>query len=231
MCGRYTLIRLSEFTDLFPWIRGPDAAVPPRYNIAPMQPVAAVANVVNDGKHFVDWYQWGLVPSWAKDTSIASKMINARAETVAEKPSYKAALRRRRCAIPASGFYEWKSLDGRTKQPMYVTMADEKPFAFAGLWEVWEGPTGDHALATCTVLTTKPNELMESIHDRMPVILDGDAMRQWLTPGELDPADLLPLLRPFAAEQMLARPVSRAVNHVKNDLPECVVPVESETLF
>src|SRR2546430_6638776 len=135
MCGRYTLIKLSDFTDMFPWIRPADHEPPARYNIAPTQPIAAVAN---DGKSKIEFFHWGLIPSWAKDPSIGSRMINARAETLATKPAFRAALKRRRCLIPASGFYEWQKLsDGKTKQPMYIRMKSHKPFAFAGLWEMW----------------------------------------------------------------------------------------------
>jgi putative SOS response-associated peptidase YedK len=136
MCGRYTLIKLADFINIFPWIHLPDELPPPRFNIAPTQPIAAVPN---NGKDKVDYFHWGLIPSWAKDPSIGSRMINARAETLAEKPAFRNALKRRRCLIPADGFYEWKKLpDGKTKQPMYIRMRSGQPFAFAGLWEFWQ---------------------------------------------------------------------------------------------
>jgi putative SOS response-associated peptidase YedK len=217
MCGRYTLISLSEFTDLFPWIRGPDGAVPPRYNIAPTQPVIAVANKPDP---HADHFYWGLVPHWAKDPSIGSKMINARAETVADKPSFRNPLRRRRCVIPASGFYEWKlNDDGKTKTPMYITVDQGKPFAFAGLWDHWGDDKGNE-LTSCTIITTTPNALMEQIHNRMPVILDEPAMRRWLDPAEQPAERMLELLNPFDPARMQARAVSRAVNNPRNDRPD-----------
>src|SRR5438128_1258637 len=162
MCGRYTLIRLADFIDVFPWIHLPDQAMTPRYNIAPSQPILAVPN---DGRNRMEEFQWGLVPAWAKDPSIGNKMINARAESLATKPAFRTAFRRRRCIIPADGFYEWrKEADGKTKTPMYVRMKSRKPFAFAGLWDVWRPPDGSE-LPTCTIITGEPNELLKSIHD------------------------------------------------------------------
>ena len=228
MCGRYTLIRLADFTDMFPWIRSPLEMPPPRYNIAPTQPIAVIAN---DGKNQIDYVHWGLIPSWAKDPSIGSRMINARVETLAEKPAFRAALKRRRCLIPASGFYEWrKSGDGKTKTPMYIRMKSGKPFAFAGLWETWHSVDGSE-LRSCTIITGTPNELIAPIHDRMAVILAPDSYRKWLTAGELAQEELMPLLKPYDAREMEAFPVSRSVNIPKNDLPSCIEPVASEELF
>jgi putative SOS response-associated peptidase YedK len=219
MCGRYTLIRLAEFLDVFPWIGAPDQPARPRYNIAPSQPILAVAN---DGKNKLQMFQWGLVPSWAKDPSIGNKMINARAETLAAKPAYRAAFRRRRCAIPADGFYEWrKEPDGKTKTPMYIRRRDHQPFAFAGLWEIWHSDDGTE-LPTCTIITGPPNELMKSIHDRMPAILSPDAMKRWLDPKERPPEELISLLGIYPDDEMEANPVSRAVNNPRVDSPECV---------
>ncbi len=228
MCGRYTLIRLADFTDMFPWIRMPLESPPARYNIAPTQPVAIVAN---DGKNQVQFVHWGLIPSWAKDMSIGSRMINARAETLAEKPAFRAALKRRRCLVPASGFYEWKkSGDGKTKTPMYIRMKNQKPFAFAGLWETWHSPDGSE-LRSCTIITGVPNEVLAPIHDRMAVILRPESYRMWLTAGELAQEQMMPLLAPYDASEMEAFPVSRAVNSPKNDLPSCIESVASEELF
>ena len=219
MCGRYTLIKLADFLDVFPWIGPPDQPAPARYNIAPSQPILAVPN---DGKNKLELFQWGLVPSWAKDPSIGNKMINARAESLATKPAYRSAFKRRRCVIPADGFYEWrKESDGKTKTPMYIRRRDHKPFAFAGLWELWRSDDGTE-LPTCTIVTGEPNELVKPIHDRMPVILTAEAMRRWLEPAELPPEELMELRVPYPADQMQATPVGRAVNSPRNDSPDCI---------
>lgn len=225
MCGRYTLIRLADFTDMFPWIRGPAVEVPARYNIAPSQPVAVVPN---DGKSRIDFFNWGLIPSWAKDPSIGNRMINARAETLDAKPAFRNALRRRRCLVPASGFYEWrKNPDGKTKTPMYIRLKGAKPFAFAGLWEVWHSSDGSE-IRSCTIITGQPNELITPIHDRMAVILKEQDYARWLTPGELGPEATMPILAPYPADQMEAIEVSRTVHSPKNDIPECIEPITSE---
>lgn len=192
-----------------------------RYNVAPMQDVPVVWN---QPEPCLGLARWGLVPFWAKDPSIGSRMINARAETIAEKPAFRAALRQRRCLLPADGFYEWRRVEGtEAKVPTYVRLADGSPFAFAGLWESWKQPDGGR-LHTCTIITTEPNELMRTIHDRMPVILPESGMKQWMQPDVTDPAALLRLLRPFPADRMEAYPVSRRVNHPSNDGPDLVVP-------
>src|SRR3712207_4405999 len=191
MCGRYTLINLASLTQAFPWITFPPGDDVSRYNIAPTQPILAVAN--NRADRF-EHFHWGLIPSWAKDPSIGNRMINARAETLAERPAFRTALRRRRCLVPADGLYEWrKEPDGKTKTPMYVRMKGGRPFAFAGLWDVWHAPDGS-ALPSCTLVTTAPNGLMATIHDRMPVILPESAYARWLEPKERDPAELAALL-------------------------------------
>jgi putative SOS response-associated peptidase YedK len=225
MCGRYTLIRLADFTDMFPWIRPPDHAPPARFNIAPTQGVAVVAN---DGKQQIDFFRWGLIPFWAKDESIGSKMINARAETLVTKPAFRTALKRRRCIIPASGFYEWrKSADGKTRTPMYIRMKDRKPFAFAGLWETWHTSDGS-ALPTCTIITALPNELVANIHNRMAVILPPEQYQNWLDPKEVDGVEFAKLLQPYPAELMEAFTVSRAVNSPANDNTALIDPSEPE---
>jgi len=223
MCGRFTLIRLADFTDLFPWIVSPEAAPGARYNIAPGQAVAAVAN---HERPKVEFYQWGLIPSWAKDPSIGQRMINARAETLAQKPAFRTALRRRRCLIPADGFYEWRRNRDGSKAPVYIRMASGRPFGFAGLWDEWHGPDGSVA-PSCTIITTTPNELVRGIHDRMPVILMEDVYRQWLEPGEKAAEEMAGLLLPYPAGQMTAVEVSRAVNNPKNDSAECIKEVGS----
>src|SRR5688500_11967104 len=209
MCGRYTLVKLNELLLRFPNIL-PPTGIAPRYNIAPTQPVLVIPN--NHPDRF-ELFHWGLIPSWAKDTAIGNRMINARAETLAEKPSFRTALKRRRCLLPADGFYEWrKEPDGKTKTPIYIRLKSGEPFMFAGLWDEWHSPDGS-VLPSCAVITTRPNELMASIHDRMPVILSKDELRQWLDPAEQEPERLTALLKPFPAERMEAFPVSRTVNN------------------
>jgi putative SOS response-associated peptidase YedK len=158
-------------------------------------------------------------------------MINARAETLADKPAFRTALRRRRCLLPADGFYEWRrEPDGKTKTPMYIRLKGGEPFAFAGLWDVWHAPDGS-TVPSCTVVTGPPNPLVQSIHDRMPIILPRDRYEQWLDPKEQDAAAMADLLRPFPADAMEAYPVSRTVNSPKNDVAACVAPIASEGLF
>lgn len=221
MCGRYTLIRLSDFTDMFPWIHLPDELPPPRYNIAPTQPVAVVPN---DGSNKLDFYHWGLIPYWAKDKSVGNRMINARAETLASKPAFRDALKRRRCLIPTSGFYEWrKSPDGKTKQPMYIRMRGGKPFAFAGLWEKWRDESGN-TVPSATVITTDPNLLMRDIHDRMPVIIQPEHYQRWLSSDELTAEHAAPMLAPYPESEMEAYPVDRLVNSPANESAQCIDP-------
>jgi putative SOS response-associated peptidase YedK len=201
-----------------------EPVVAPRYNIAPTQPVAIVR--LDPQAKTREWthVQWGLVPSWAKDPSIGAKMINARSETVSEKPAFRSAFKRRRCLAPASGFYEWQKLDKR-KQPFFITMQDGLPFAIAGLWETWHSPDGS-VLETCTLLTTDANELMEPLHNRMPVIVAPEDYTQWLGDGsDASPHDLdqlRHLLRPYAPAAMHAYPISTYVNNVRNEGPQCI---------
>jgi putative SOS response-associated peptidase YedK len=225
MCGRFTLtLDSKQIQDAFSWLGGVPAGIQPRYNIAPSQPIAVVPN---DGRRRLDFYVWGLIPSWAKDPNIGSRMINARAESLAEKPSFRSAYRRRRCLILADGFYEWKSAEGRkSKTPMFIHLKENKPFAFAGLWELWNAPDGSQ-IYSATIITTEPNSLMASIHNRMPVILPEAAYERWLSPGEGDPSDLAPLLKPFSAESMQAYPISTLVNSPQNDVPQVIEPVAS----
>lgn len=222
MCGRFTLTaEVNALQDAFPWLNIPPE-ITPRYNIAPTQPVAVVPN---DGKQRLDYFNWGLIPSWAKDPEIGSRMINARSETLAEKPAFRTAFRRRRCLVLADGFYEWQKQPGsKSKIPMYIRLSSKEPFAFAGLWEIWNSKDGSSILS-CTIITTEPNELMKDIHNRMPVILPEDAYQRWLEPGEKSPAQLSALLTPFPAERMTAFPVSTLVNNPRNDTPQCVAPL------
>ncbi len=227
MCGRYSLFKLNQLLEYFPWINVPPG-LRPRYNIAPTQPVLAATNQHPDR---FDYFHWGLIPSWAKDHSIGSRMINARAETLAQKPAFRDSFKRRRCLIPADGLYEWrKEPDGKTRTPMYIRKKDATPFLFAGLWDTWRDADGN-TVPSCTIITAEPNDLVRPIHDRLAVILPPEHYDQWLDPGD-QPADrLLSLLKPFPAEQMEAFPVSRAVNTATNDEAECIEPVASESLF
>ena len=220
MCGRFSLwVQFADLLKAFPDFEFPEE-LPSRYNIAPTQQVAVVPN---DGEKQVSFFHWGLIPFWAKDATIGSRMINARAETAAEKPAFRAAYQRRRCLILADGFYEWRSEPGsRIKTPLYIHMASGEPFAFAGLWELWR--PDESPLYSCTILTTTPNELVASIHDRMPVILPRAAYDRWLDPAHHKPGAFQDLLGPYPAEEMVAYPVSRYVNSPSNDSPECIVP-------
>lgn len=221
MCGRFTLtISPEQLQQAIPGLITP-SEMAPRYNIAPSQPVAVVPN---DGQRKLDFYVWGLVPSWAKDPSIGNRMINARAETLAEKPSFRAAFRRRRCLIPADGFYEWRQIPGqKNKVPYYIRLKTGEPFVFAGLWESWNAADGSNLLS-CAIITTVPNALMEPIHNRMPVILPAAAYDRWLAPDEQDPAALQALLQPYPAQEMIAYPVSPLVNRPENDVAACIQP-------
>jgi putative SOS response-associated peptidase YedK len=222
MCGRFTLrAPASVVAEQFGLLEVPAFAA--RFNVAPSQPVAVVrlAPERSAAQRELVWLRWGLIPSWAKDASIGNRMINARAETVGEKPAYRAALRRRRCLVVADGFYEWQRIDKR-KQPYFIRMRDDRPFAFAGLWEAWEGADSS-AIESCTLLTTDANEVVEPIHDRMPVILPSHAYETWLDPSR-DVQQVLPLLKPYPNEPMVAYPVSTAVNSPTVDDPRCVEP-------
>ncbi|MEJ2598495.1 MAG: SOS response-associated peptidase [Anaerolineales bacterium] len=224
MCGRFTLtLDSKQIQDAYPWLNVP-AGIQPRYNVAPSQPIAVVPN---DGKQRLDFYVWGLIPSWAKDPNIGNRMINARGETLAEKPSFRNAYKRRRCLILADGFYEWKKAEGsKSKIPMFIHLKDRQPFAFAGLWELWNAPDGSQ-IYSATIITTEPNSMMKSIHNRMPVILPQSAYEEWLSPGERDSRDLAPLLEPFPPESMQAYAISTLVNSPQNDLPQVIEPAVS----
>ena len=228
MCGRFTLTTSpEELQAAFDWLKMPPQAGEaqpggPRYNITPTQPVAVVPN---DGRNRLDFFTWGLIPYWAKDPSLGSRLINARAETLAEKPAFRSAFRRRRCLILADGFYEWQAIPGRkSKQPFFIALADRRPFAFGGLWELWNSPDGSQVYS-CTIITTEPNSLMAGIHNRMPLILPPENYPEWLNPHEQRPEALQALLQPYAADQMVAYPVSSLVNSPANDSPELVEPL------
>ncbi|MEX0828937.1 MAG: SOS response-associated peptidase [Nitrospirales bacterium] len=222
MCGRFT--RKENFQNLAALLGLPTPpTLDPRFNIAPSQMVTCVrTNLEIFDREFVE-LKWGLVPSWAKDPSIGNKLINARGETVTEKPSFRSAFNRQRCLVLADGFYEWKQ-EGKTKQPYYIRMKDHRLFAFAGLWERWE--KNDQTLETCTLITIHANSLMEPIHHRMPVILPESAYTSWLNPTLHNKADLRGLIEPYDAAHMEAYPVSRMVNNPSIDQPECIVALD-----
>jgi putative SOS response-associated peptidase YedK len=222
MCGRFTLTDPDQ--DLAVQFNLPEIPdLKPRYNIAPTQPVAAVRMAPESMVRELAMLQWGLIPFWAKDPKIGSRMINARSETVAEKPAFRAAFRHRRCLVVADGFYEWQKIDGG-KQPFYICLQDRRPFAFAGLWEHWKGPD-DTIIESCTLLTTQPNELLRPLHNRMPVILQAKDYDLWLD-TEVQQKELLqPLLRAYPPEELEAYPVSRWVNRPQNDAPQCIEPL------
>ena len=221
MCGRFTLtVNPADLQDTFSNYTFP-AKFAPRFNIAPTQPVLAIPN---DDKYTADFFIWGLIPMWAKDPTIGSRLINARGETLAEKPSFRGGYKYKRCLILADGFYEWKAFGAKkSKTPYFIHMKDRKPFAMAGLWDSWEGPDGS-SVKTCTIITTAPNELTGLIHDRMPVILHTRDYAKWLDPAPQTPEKLQPLIKPFAADVMSAYPVSTLVNKTSNDIPQLVVP-------
>lgn len=224
MCGRFSQSKLAEaIAQAFDVANVP--SLTPRYNIAPTQSVGTVLQTQEDAKRQFRMLHWGLIPSWAKDPKMGARLINARAETVAEKPAFRSAFKQRRCLIIADGFYEWQQ-QGKKKQPFYCRMNDGHPFAFAGLWEHWEGAEGE-VIDSCTIVTTEANELMHPIHDRMPVILAPKDYDLWLDP-KAQKSDLLqPLLHPYSSQEMTAYPVSTQVNKPSNDCPECIKSLEA----
>lgn len=227
MCGRYRLSRrkqvLAEQFDAIPF----DDEWEPRYNIAPTQPVPVIRQHSKEPRRVLSLMRWGLIPSWSKDASGAARMINARSETARTLPAFRDALKLRRCLIPADAFYEWQRTS-TGKQPFCFEVNDGELFAFAGLWERWRDPSGQW-VRSCSILTTNPNSLTATVHDRMPVILKPDVYDLWLDPGMTDAATVTELLRPFGATRMRCYPVSSRINRVENDDPECAKPVELET--
>jgi putative SOS response-associated peptidase YedK len=225
VCGRFTLFTpadvLAEAFGLagLPGLR-------PRFNIAPTQEVLAVRPAgAGRGPAFL---RWGLIPSWAAEQTIAHRLINARAETVADKPAFRSAFARRRCLVPADGFYEWQPVAGK-KQPVLFRLRDGRPFAFAGLWESWEGAGGE-VVESCAILTTPANDLVRPVHERMPVILDPRHHDDWLDPGLTDAQQLRSWLRAFPAEEMTATRVSPHVNNPRHDDARCVQPLPESGL-
>ncbi len=218
MCGRFNLrTPATDLVKFFDLPRSPP--LQPRYNIAPTQPALVIRQV--DGSRRAELMHWGLIPSWSKDSKIGSRMINARGETVAVKPSFRAAFKRRRCLIPTNGFYEWKKTGGKSKQPYHIGMQDGQLFAFAGLWEHWEGADGS-AINSCTIITTEANQLLADLHDRMPVILDSEDYVRWLDPENEDKDELQSLLVPHDPDVMSTYPISTIVNNPRNEVPDCI---------
>ena len=221
MCGRFTLTASREtLTNLFPLFDIPDVA--PSYNVAPTQTVLAVRVPAGGDKPELAALKWGLVPGWADDPAIGNRLINARAETVAEKPAFRSAFRQRRCLVLADGFYEWQKVE-RKKQPYLFRLRDGAPFAFAGLWEHWE--RDGRALDSCTILTTGANALVKPLHERMPVILAPADFDRWLDPKAAKGPELQALLRPYPAEAMTAYPVATRVNNARHNDADCVAPL------
>jgi putative SOS response-associated peptidase YedK len=219
MCGRFTLrtsaaVLVRQF--------GVDAPLQLalRYNIAPTQQVLVV-RLAEQGRELV-LMRWGLIPSWAGDLKIGASLINARAETAAEKPAFRSAMKRRRCLIPADGFYEWRKA-GKTKQPIYIRRADDQPFAFAGLWERWSKQ--GEPIESCTILTTAANDLLRPLHDRMPVILSPNDYGVWLDRQSTEPTKLAYLFEPCPVDELTAYPVNPVVNNARNETAECIQPV------
>jgi putative SOS response-associated peptidase YedK len=223
MCGRFVLISdLAEITTEFD-VQEISGNLQRSYNIAPGHTIAAI---IDDGSKRLIQLTWGLIPSWAKDPSIGNKLINARGETVAEKPSFKAAFKKRRCLIVANGFYEWQKR-GKIKIPVFVRLKSDKPFGFAGLYETWISPDKQE-LCTCTIITTEANELLQPIHNRMPVIVPKDQENIWLDSEKDDTTHVFSILKPYAHNEMVAYEVSSLVNSPQHNSPDCITPV-SET--
>lgn len=225
MCGRFTLT--LSIAGLQRYFNASAAlALSPRYNIAPSQGVLVVRQQENKSRECV-LLRWGLIPPWLKEENINAQWINARAETVDQKPLFRQAFQQRRCLIPASGFYEWKKT-GKGKQPYYICKKDQSPLAFAGLWEHWENLQGK-VIESCTVLTTDANPLLQPIHNRMPVVLEPDAFENWLTPDFQDTQALKALLHPDQAENLAVYPVSAKVNNPRHDDEECILPLKNNS--
>jgi putative SOS response-associated peptidase YedK len=224
MCGRYRLGRGREAFKKYFGTEDDDLDWSPRYNIAPTQVVPIVRQHAREPKRTLASMRWGLIPSWATDLSIGAKLINARAETAAEKPAFRDALQRRRCLIPADGFFEWKKL-GKGTQPYCFTLVDDSVFAFAGIWDRWRDPDKQW-IETCSILTTTPNAVMAHVHDRMPVILRPDDYDLWLDPGFTKLEGLLELMKPYDARLMKKHPVSTRVGDPKNDDEQCAAKIE-----
>ena len=230
MCGRYQLkTEAGRLAELFHalHVEGADLLVP-RYNIAPGTPVLIVRDTPTGRR--IEHVRWGLVPGWADDPKIGYKLINARSETAAEKPGFRGAMKYRRCIVPVSGFYEWKKINSKTRQPHHITVDGADVFGLAGLWEMWQDADGNE-LETMAVLTCAPNEMMADLHDRMPVILAPSDYNAWLDPDQQDATRATRLLKPYPADNMVAWPVSTYVNKAGNEGDKCIEPVGQQGLF
>jgi putative SOS response-associated peptidase YedK len=224
MCGRYRLSRRKQIIEEHFDTVSSDEEWSLRYNIAPTQPVPVIRQHPKEPRREISLMRWGLIPSWAKGSSAAARMINARSETAATKPAFRDALKFRRCLIPADAFYEWQKT-GKAKQPYCFVVNDGELFAFAGIWERWKDPSGKW-VKSCSILTTTPNAVTGAVHDRMPVILNPDSYDSWLDPGMTKVEGVTDLLRPYDAQRMRCYAVGTRVNHVANDDEECSAPVE-----
>ena len=222
MCGRFVGFRsLEELKEIYPIDRAACEVVA-NYNVAPSQEVLVLVKYA--GENWLDRFHWGLVPFWAKDISIGNRMINARSESIAEKPSFRNAFKKRRCLILADGFYEWKGEKGH-KQPMFITLPDKKPFAFAGLWESWNNKDTEEAVyKSCTIITTRASESIRDIHHRMPVILKAEVYEHWLEPANQNITELEGILKDDICTEFVSYPVSKQVNSTRNNDPSCVEP-------
>jgi len=233
VCGRYVQVSSPTLlAERFAVDEVTTEAHEPDYNVTPRASVYGITG--REHGRVLESFRWGLVPSWAKDPSIGDKQINARAETLADKPAYRRAFERRRCILPADGFYEWRARSGRQpKEPVFVRARDGEPLAFAGLWEVWRDRAVPDAewLRTCVIVTTRANDVLAPIHDRMPVVLPEAAWATWLDPDMSDPTVLQPLLVPAPSELFEVYAVSTLVNKPEHNGPELVVPAEPDTLF
>ncbi|HET9435655.1 MAG TPA: SOS response-associated peptidase [Candidatus Limnocylindrales bacterium] len=222
MCGRFTQQRpASELAEIFsaePLVDDPG----PRYNVAPTDDALVV--VQREERRAVTAYRWGLIPHWAENAKVGSRMFNARAETLTSSPAFRDALRRKRCLVPVDAFYEWRR-EGAVRQPYTIARADGRPLVLAGLWSGWRDPATETVRRTFTIVTTRPNDTIAELHDRMPVILDDAAWPIWLDPGQSESGELLAMLEPDDRVELVLRPVSRLVNDVRNDGPELVVPL------
>ncbi|MBI5249382.1 MAG: SOS response-associated peptidase [Desulfomonile tiedjei] len=229
MCGRFVLMALGKtLAEIFEVKEAIDEQ--PRYNVAPTQNVRIVRLNHQTAHREMSMVKWGLIPSWAKDPSIGTRLINARSETVHQKPAFRASFKSRRCLVPSDGFYEWEK-KAKVKQPYLFRMVDDRPFAFAGLWDRWQAPDGK-VTESCTIITTPANERLISIHDRMPAILKPEDYGIWLDPAVKNPNALLELMIPFPSELMTGIPVSTKVNRASYDGPDCIEPIViGESLF
>jgi len=224
MCGRYRLSRRKQLVEEYFDTESDESEWAPRYNIAPSQPVPVIRQNPKEPRRELSLMRWGLIPSWASDSSGAARMINARSETAGTKPAFRDPLTNRRCLIPADGFYEWQRT-GKVKQPYCFEVNDGELFAFAGIWDRWTDQNRN-TVETCSILTTSPNAVTSFVHDRMPVILVPDSYDIWLDPGMRDVTTASELLKPYDAQFMRSYPISTRINHVGNDDEECSAPVE-----